>query len=177
VFLEVRILNELCGHFLEVRIVKGLGDGRRLLVGRGQREWTRRNETRILRRNEVTIGRELCGLVECNGGAFLFPPPLIRRNNMIIHRTRMQSRELFYLIVIRMARDRDYSAAHAPGAESKGVRIWLTESEAKKEPTLAKTARMGHPPTSPRRSYFPFSINSFRCFAHASARDCCPREA
>jgi hypothetical protein len=47
VFLEVRILNELCGHFLEVRIVKGLGDGRRLLAGGGQWEWTRRNEARM----------------------------------------------------------------------------------------------------------------------------------
>jgi hypothetical protein len=104
VFLEVRILNELCGHFLEVRIVKGLGDGRRLLVGRGQREWTRRNETRILRRNEVTIGRELCGLVARTRGSLSVSSSLIRRSEIIIHETGMKSIELFYLVVIRNER-------------------------------------------------------------------------
>jgi len=52
------------------------------------------------------IGGELCGRVARIRGAFLFLPPLIRRNTISIHETGMNSRELFYLVVIRTDLDK-----------------------------------------------------------------------
>jgi hypothetical protein len=45
--LEVRIVNELCAHFAEVRILNGLGDG--VAHGRGKTERARRTERRVSR--------------------------------------------------------------------------------------------------------------------------------
>ena len=151
-FLDLRILNELRGHFSDVRILRGLGLESRLAVGRQRcrgmcQAFELLFEITLMKISYlVTFGQ---GPIRDESVGRWTPRSLVDFGWMWSSERKSQPQDPgskngtwgTLRVSSDYEREKPSYASHAPS--------WNGDNSG---PTLAKTARMGHPPAVPRRA-------------------------